>query len=69
MSTGLGGELSLGVLYVVDSSHGRDKKMYRLFRFHHVPSKLCGMHVHVYGVTSDHTKKVMLVCEIYKNCN
>ena len=40
--------------------------MFRLFGCHHVPAKLCGMHVHVYGVTSDHTKKVVLVCEIYK---
>ena len=69
MPTGLGGELSLGVLYHVDSSLGRDEKMYRLVRLHHVLAKLWGMHVHVYSITSNHTKKVVLVCEIYKNCN
>ena len=40
--------------------------MYSMFVCHHVLAKLCSMHAHVYGVTSDHTKKLVMICEICK---
>ena len=40
--------------------------MYSVYGFHHVPAKLCVMHVDVCGAASDHIKKLVMICEIYK---
>ena len=40
--------------------------MYSVFICHHVQAKLCGMDVRVYGFTSNHTKKRVMICNIYK---
>ena len=37
-----------------------------MFMFHHVPAWWCGVHVYLYGVTSDHTKKFVIIFHIYK---
>ena len=34
-----------------------------------LPARLGGVHEYVKGVTSDHTKKLVMVSEILKNCN
>ena len=37
-----------------------------MFVSHHVPAWWCGVHVYLYGITSDHTKKLVMISEIYK---
>ena len=55
-----------GMIYDTDLSHERDEEMYSMFVCHHVLAKWCGLHVHVYGVTSDPAKELFMICEIYK---
>ena len=40
---------------------GETKKKVKCFDFHHVPAKLCGGDVNVYGFPSYHTKEDLLL--------
>ena len=39
--------------------------MYSVFVFHHEQACLFGVYLYVYGATSDHTKELVMISQIY----